>query len=88
MSDKTKKDLDSFEAGLERLEALVASLENKEQSLDVALKAFEEGVTLSRELSAKLKKAETRLETIAKGLEGEPIASPLELDDLDGKEKK
>jgi exodeoxyribonuclease VII small subunit len=85
MTEKNSKDSDSFEAGLKKLEALVESLENKEQSLDVAIKAFEEGVALSRQLSEKIKTAETRLETISKGLEGQPQTSKLELDDLDGK---
>jgi exodeoxyribonuclease VII small subunit len=86
MSEKTKNP-ESFEAGLERLESLVESLENKDQSLDEALKAFEEGVALSRQLSEKLKTAEMRLETIAKGLDGEPVVTNLNLKDLSSSEK-
>ena len=47
----TKK---TFETQLARLEEIVAALEAEQTDLDASVKLFEEGLTLSRELSKKL----------------------------------
>lgn len=54
----------SFEAALERLESLVAGLEDGELSLEEALAGFEEGVRLSRRLAEQLGDAERRIERL------------------------
>jgi len=54
----------SFEAALDRLEALVAGLEEGELSLEDALAGFEEGVRLSRRLADQLGAAERRIERL------------------------
>ena len=54
----------SFESALERLEAIVETLEAGELPLEQALAAFEEGVTLSRRCSAELEAAERRIEQL------------------------
>ncbi len=54
----------SFEAALERLESLVADLEDGALSLEQALAGFEEGVHLSRRLAEQLGDAERRIERL------------------------
>jgi exodeoxyribonuclease VII small subunit len=60
----------SFESALERLEAIVERLEGGELPLEDALRAFEEGVTLSRRCSAELEAAERRIEQLVGGGDG------------------
>ena len=55
----------SFEAALERLEAVVERLEDGELELESALRAFEEGVGLSRRCAKQLEDAERRVELLA-----------------------
>ncbi|MBW2269382.1 MAG: exodeoxyribonuclease VII small subunit [Deltaproteobacteria bacterium] len=56
----------SFEAGLERLEAIVDRLEQGELPLEEALAAFEEGVALTRRCAGQLEVAERRIEELVK----------------------
>jgi len=53
-----------FEESLERLEALVGELESGELELEAALRAFEEGVRLSRRCNEQLSDAERRIEVL------------------------
>ncbi len=53
-----------FETSLERLEGIVAKLENGNLPLAEALAAFEEGVQLSRRLRDELADAERRVEKL------------------------
>lgn len=50
----------SFEENLERLKELVKNLQSGELTLDESLKAFEEGVKLSKTLEDKLKSIEEK----------------------------
>lgn len=50
----------SFEENLERLKELVRSLQSGELTLDESLKAFEEGIKLSKVLEDKLKNIEEK----------------------------
>ena len=50
----------SFEENLERLKELVRSLQTGELTLDESLKAFEEGIKLSKTLEDKLKSIEEK----------------------------
>jgi exodeoxyribonuclease VII small subunit len=62
-----KKKID-FEKSLADLEALVVAMEKGHLSLDESLKAFEEGVRLSRECQNALQEAEQKVEILlAKG---------------------
>ena len=54
----------SFEAALDRLEAIVDRLERGELALEAALATFEEGVGLSRRLGEQLGGAERRVEEL------------------------
>jgi exodeoxyribonuclease VII small subunit len=54
----------TFETSLRRLEIVVAQLEQGEQPLAQALALFEEGVKLSRRLTAILEEAQARLDQV------------------------
>lgn len=68
---KTKKDEIPFEKAFKRLEEIVESLENGESSLDEAMKAFEEGMSLVKVCNEKLNTAEAQLKRLIKGDDGE-----------------
>lgn len=70
----------SFENGLERLETLVQQLEGGSLSLEDALRRFEEGIHLSKELQQQLADAHRKVEVLKQSLGGEYRAEPLEGD--------
>ena len=57
---------EKFETTLARLEKLVERLEDENVDLDEALKAFEEGIKLSKQCVAKLDEAQKRVEILLK----------------------
>lgn len=67
-----------FEAAMDRLEAVVKSLEAGEIELETALSRFEEGVALVRSCSQQLEVAERRIETLVRESEG-LVARPFEV---------
>jgi exodeoxyribonuclease VII small subunit len=69
----------SFEASMERLEAIAARLEEEELELDTALALFEEGIAELRAASAMLSQAETRLKQLNEAADG-----VFRIDDLRG----
>ncbi len=71
-----KKKEPTFEEGLNRLEELVAALEDRNLSLDRALAAFEEGLTLSAALRQKLDQAVGKVEILTRDLAGRPVTRP------------
>jgi len=60
----------TFEKDLERLEAIVAALEQGGLSLDEALKRFEEGVKLAKRCERALTSAEQKIEMLVKAADG------------------
>lgn len=50
----------SFEENLEKLKEIVRKLQSGELTLDESLKAFEEGIKLSKDLEDKLKNIEEK----------------------------
>ena len=54
-----------FEDGMKRLQEIVAKLENGEETLEEAMKLFEEGTALSARCYEKLRKAEQKIREIA-----------------------
>ena len=62
MATKTKTF--NFEESLETLEGLVDAMEEGELSLEDSLKAFEQGVKLTRECQVALEKAEQRVKIL------------------------
>lgn len=69
---KTAKAID-FEQQLESLEALVASLESGELSLEDSLKSFEQGIKVARECQQALKNAEQKVELLTR--QGDELVS-------------
>lgn len=57
---------EKFEDALEKLEAIVKKLETGELTLEESLKAFEEGIRLTRLCTGKLDDAERRVEVLLK----------------------
>ena len=56
----------NFEKQLSRLEEIVAKLEEEQTDLDASVKLFEEGVTLSKELSQQLETVKFKVEELKK----------------------
>jgi exodeoxyribonuclease VII small subunit len=56
----------TFEKQLSRLEEIVGKLEEEQTDLDNAVKLFEEGIGLSKELSQKLEKVKFKVEELKK----------------------
>jgi exodeoxyribonuclease VII small subunit len=76
----------SFEKAMERMEEIIALLEDGDLDLDKSLEVFEEGIRLYRHLSRRLKEAEGRIKLIMEEQEGEPVQFGTDLEgdnDLD-----
>jgi len=58
-----KKSVD-FEQALQDLEGLVTTMEQGELSLEESLKAFEEGIKLTRDCQARLSEAEQKVQLL------------------------
>ena len=71
-----------FEASLSKLEELVDKMEEGELTLEESLKAFEAGMTLTRECQQALKDAEQKVEVLMQQ-GGELSAEPLDPEELD-----
>lgn len=70
-----------FEASMKRLETIVEELESGELSLEDSIARYEEGVKLSRGLTARLDEAEKRIERLVES-DGDdtPGTQPMELE--------
>jgi exodeoxyribonuclease VII small subunit len=71
---------DKFEDNLNRLEEIVRRMESGDLSLEESLKAFEEGIKLSRLCANKLDEAQRRVDVLLKQ-EGELTVAPFPEDD-------
>jgi len=60
-----------FEKAMARLEDIIADLESGKLGLDESIKAFEEGVELSKQCHKKLTEAETKVKQLLKNENGE-----------------
>lgn len=69
----------TFEEALGQLEALVARLEAGDLPLEEALRAFEEGVRLTRLCAARLEDAERRVHLLTRTPEGAEREVPFDL---------
>ena len=79
-----KKKAPELEASLAELEAIVTRMEAGELTLEESLKAFEQGIALTRECQARLTQAEqqvTRLLERDGALALEPFDAPDDQDD-------
>ena len=69
----------SFEAALKELENIVGRLEQGEVDLEDSIVLYERGQALKAHCEKKLKAAESRLEKIVQGANGEPSVEPMDL---------
>jgi exodeoxyribonuclease VII small subunit len=60
----------TFEENLARLEAIAASLDRDDLSLEQALALFEEGIGKLKDASGELARAEARVKTLVEKAEG------------------
>lgn len=67
-----------FEEALERLEAIVKSLEDGDLPLEQSLRLFEEGVALTRLCAAKLEEAQRRIDVLTRDAQGDLKLVPFE----------
>jgi len=67
-----------FEKDLEKLEEIVAALEEGELPLDEALKRFEDGIKLAKRCEKALADAEKKIEILTKNAEGQLETQPFE----------
>ncbi len=68
-----------FESQLNRLEEIVAKLEEEQTDLDASVKLFEEGIALSKELTEKLQEVKFKVTALKKKgqqLLSEPFDAP------------
>lgn len=72
----------NFEQSMEELEAIVAQLEAGQLSLDASLKAYEQGINLTRLCEQALAVAEQRVQKLTSGADG-PQQVPLDLPSQD-----
>ena len=70
-----------FEEAFQKLESIVKKLEDGNLSLEESLKAFEEGVRLSRFCSKKLDEAEKKVEMLLKDSNGRLVPKPFDLEE-------
>lgn len=73
---------ENFEIKLKKLEDIVLKLENEETPLEQAIKLFEEGVNISKELNHKLTEIKGKIEVIKKDAQGKIKIEELEDDNL------
>ncbi|MEO8056631.1 MAG: exodeoxyribonuclease VII small subunit [Acidobacteriota bacterium] len=77
----------SFEKALERLQEIVAGLEDPEKGLEASLELFEEGVALSRFCRSRIDEIQKRVDVVLKetpeGLATGPLDEELEDEDDD-----
>jgi len=86
----TTTDGERFEDQLERLEAIVASLEDETVGLEEALGLFEDGMKLAKSCRARLEEVEQRVRQLLATDDGEAAATaPLEdeEDDAEGEDE-
>ncbi len=67
-----KKEPQTFEAALERVENIAAQMESGEMPLEDLVVVYEEGLKLVQFCTARLDEAEKRLQTITRNAAGEP----------------
>ena len=75
----------NFEEALETLEGLVEAMEEGELSLEESLKAFEQGIKLTRECQSALDKAEQKVQLLVKS-DDLPEAEPFDSEDDNAEE--
>lgn len=75
---------EKFEESLSRLEEILRQLETGELPLDESLKAFEEGIKLTKDCHKMLDAAQKRIETLLRDKQGRLFTQPLDLEGEEG----
>lgn len=75
-----RKKVTDFESALKTLEDLVRQMEQGDMPIEDALKAFEEGIGLTRECQTILEKAEQKVQVLVES-NGEIKSRPMRKDD-------
>ncbi|KAF0807608.1 exodeoxyribonuclease VII small subunit [Alcanivorax xiamenensis] len=75
------KQVPQLEESLDNLEALVERMESGDMTLEESLRAFEEGVKLTRQCQQALSRAEQKVQIL---LEQDPDAEPAPFETPDG----
>lgn len=70
------KKKEKFEEALQKLEAIVAKMEEGDLPLEESLKAFEEGVKLAKFCTSKLDEAERKVEKLIRDQSGKVQTTP------------
>ena len=70
----------SFEEAIQRLDKIVAGLEDGDLTLEGSLKAYEEGVKLAAFLQKQLESAEKKIEVLKKNATGSFDTAPFDLE--------
>ena len=70
-----------FEEAMQRLEAIVQTLEQGEVPLEDSLKAFEEGMKLAKFCSEKLEEAEKKVSLLVRESDGKYSRTPFGLEE-------
>ena len=83
---KSRKPEDTFESRLKSLEELVDQLESGELPLEQAVKTFEEGMKLSKQLNEALAAVEQKIETLLVREGGEVSIKPFDPEPDEGEE--
>jgi exodeoxyribonuclease VII small subunit len=76
----------TFESMMERLQDLVAKLEEGNLSLEDSIRCFEEGMDLVRRCGTVLNRAEERIEKLTRDAAGAPSTQPLDGDEEEPEE--
>ena len=74
---------EKFEEALQKLETIVAQMEEGDLPLEEALKSFEEGVRLATFCTAKLDEAERKVEKLIRDQSGTLQSTPFSEEDDD-----
>jgi len=77
-----KKKAPDFEHSLQALESIVSQMEQGDLSLEESLKAFEEGISLTRECQAILSQAEQKVQLLVES-DGELTTEPFQIEEDD-----
>jgi len=71
----------TFESMMDRLQTLVAKLEEGNLPLEDSIRCFEEGMTLVKRCGAVLNRAEERIQKLMRDATGLPVTEPLDADE-------
>ena len=87
MAKKTQAAPKSFEDGMRELEAILSDMENGQIGLEESLARYERGAFLIAHCRGVLSAAQTQIEQLTRGPDGEPKVTPMAEDVRAGDER-